>query len=93
MFFYGYNMEYVFLLIIAMILAGLAQAKVSSTYNKYSRVPNRRGLTGEQVAAQMLIQAGIHDVRIERVAGHLTDHMTPEQRPCAFLPVFMTAEA
>ena len=34
MFFYGYNMEYVFLLIIAMILAGLAQAKVSSTYNK-----------------------------------------------------------
>lgn len=90
MFFYGYNMEYVFLLIIAMILAGLAQAKVSSTYNKYSRVPNRRGLTGEQVAAQMLIQAGIHDVRIERVAGHLTDHY---QRPCVFLPVFMTAEA
>ena len=77
MFFYGYNMEYVFLLIIAMILAGLAQAKVSSTYNKYSRVPNRRGLTGEQVAAQMLIQAGIHDVRIERVAGHLTDHYDP----------------
>lgn len=80
MFFYGYNMEYVFLLIIAMILAGLAQAKVSSTYNKYSRVPNRRGLTGEQVAAQMLIQAGIHDVRIERVAGHLTDHYDPRTK-------------
>ncbi len=87
MFFYGYNMDYVLLLIIAVVLAGLAQAKVSSTYNKYSRVPNRRGLTGEQVAAQMLIQAGIHDVRIERVA------MTPEQRRCAFLPAYMTAEA
>ena len=80
MFFYGYNMDYVFLLIIAVVLAGLAQAKVSSTYNKYSRVPNRRGLTGEQVAAQMLIQAGIHDVRIERVAGHLTDHYDPRTK-------------
>lgn len=80
MFFYGYNMDYVFLLIIAVVLAGLAQAKVSSTYNKYSRVPNRRGLTGEQVAAQMLIQADIHDVRIERVAGHLTDHYDPRTK-------------
>ena len=34
MFFYGYNMDYVLLLIIAVVLAGLAQAKVSSTYNK-----------------------------------------------------------
>lgn len=80
MLFYGSSMSYVFLMILAMIFAGAAQAKVSSTYNKYSRVPNRRGLTGQQVAAQMLIQAGIHDVRIERVAGHLTDHYDPRTK-------------
>lgn len=80
MFFYGYDMKSFLLMIIAVIFAGMAQAKVSSTYSKYSRVPNRRGLTGEQVAAQMLMQAGIHDVRIERVAGHLTDHYDPRTK-------------
>lgn len=80
MFFYGYDMRSFLLMILAVIFAGMAQAKVSSTYSKYSRVPNRRGLTGEQVAAQMLMQAGIHDVRIERVAGHLTDHYDPRTK-------------
>lgn len=68
------------LLIIAFLLAGAAQMKVSSTYNKYSRVANRRGLSGEEVAAQMLQNAGIFDVRIERVAGNLTDHYDPRTK-------------
>lgn len=68
------------ILIIAFLLAGVAQMKVSSTYNKYSRVPNRRGLSGEEVAAQMLQNAGIFDVRIERVAGNLTDHYDPRTK-------------
>ena len=73
-------MDYIIWLIIAMIFAGVAQAKVSSTYKKYSKVPNKRGFTGEQVATQMLLNAGITDVRVERVAGHLTDHYDPRTK-------------
>ncbi|MBM6829732.1 zinc metallopeptidase [Anaerotignum lactatifermentans] len=68
------------ILIIAFLLAGAAQMKVSSAYNKYSRVPNRRGISGEEVAAQMLQNAGIFDVRIERIAGNLTDHYDPRTK-------------
>ncbi len=73
-------MSYWFYMIIAMVLTGMAQAKVSSTYNKYSRVPNRRGFSGRDVAQQMLMNAGIYDVSIERVAGHLTDHYDPRTK-------------
>ncbi len=77
---FGYSMNYWFFMILTMIITGLAQAKVSSTYRKYSKVTNRRYLTGQQVAAQMLIDADIHDVRIERVAGRLTDHYDPRTK-------------
>ena len=78
--FYGMSMNYWLFMILTMVITGMAQAKVSSTYRKYSQVPNKRGLTGQQVAAQMLMDANIHDVRIERVAGHLTDHYDPRTK-------------
>lgn len=70
-------MSYFAYMLVAMIIAGAAQAKVSSAFKKYSRVPNKRGMTGAAVAQQMLLLAGIHNVRVERVAGHLTDHYDP----------------
>lgn len=73
-------MSYWLYMIIAMVLTGMVQARVSSTYNKYSQVPNRRGFSGREVAQQMLMNAGIFDVSIERVAGHLTDHYDPRTK-------------
>lgn len=70
-------MGYFMFMLLAMVLAGTAQAKVSSTYKKYSQVPNRRGMTGKEVAEQILLLSGITHVRVERVAGHLTDHYDP----------------
>ncbi len=69
-----------FLLILAMILSLYAQSNISNTYNKYSRIANRRGYTGAQVATQMLQNSGIYDVRVERVAGNLTDHYDPRTK-------------
>ena len=57
-------MDYIIWLIIAMIFAGVAQAKVSSTYKKYSKVPNKRGFSGEQEAKQMLLNARITYLRV-----------------------------
>ena len=78
MFFY-YDRWY-FLVVLAFIFSLYAQGKVSSTFNKYSRIRNRRGYTGAQVAEMMMQNAGIYDVRVERVAGHLTDHYDPRTK-------------
>lgn len=67
----------VFLLIPAMIISMIAQARVSSTYNRYLRVPAQSGYTGLEVARAMLNANGLRNVRVEPVAGHLTDHYDP----------------
>ena len=78
---YGYGMDPMyFLVILAFIFSMVAQTKVSTTFNKYSRVRNRAGFTGAQVATQMLQNAGIYDVSVQRVAGNLTDHYDPRTK-------------
>lgn len=68
------------LFILALILSLYAQSNVTGTYNKYARVSNRRGYSGAQVATQMLQNSGIYDVKVERVAGNLTDHYDPRTK-------------
>ncbi len=68
------------LVLIAFFFSMYAQTQVSGTYKRYSRVANRRGYTGAQVATLMLQNAGIYDVRVERVAGNLTDHYDPRTK-------------
>lgn len=78
---YGYGMDpWYILVILAFIFSMVAQTKVSTTFNKYSRVRNRAGFTGAQVATQMLQNAGIYDVSVQRVAGNLTDHYDPRTK-------------
>ena len=57
-----------------------ASANVSHTYNRYRNVRTMRGVMAQEVAAQMLQEAGIYDVRIERVSGNLTDHYDPRNK-------------
>ena len=68
------------LVLVGVVLSLLASARVKSTFNKYSRMHNSRGITGAQAAQQVLNQAGIHDVRIEAIAGNLTDHYDPRSK-------------
>ena len=75
--FYYYDPTYL-LLIPGLILALYAQFKVSSTYARFKREPSRSGLTGAQIARQILDTNGCGSVRIERVPGSLTDHYDPE---------------
>src|SRR6266566_7495725 len=57
-----------------------AQLKVSSTYNRYLQVPAGRGLTGAEAARDVLDDAGLQNVPVEEVPGHLTDHYDPTKR-------------
>lgn len=69
---------YIILVIPAMLLALWAQVKVKSTYNKFSKVSNTKGITGAYAAQAVLTHYGINDVRIEQVSGKLTDHYDPK---------------
>ena len=55
-----------------------AQAKVRSTYGKYSRYRARSGYTGADVARDILRRNGLGNVAVERVRGELTDHYDPK---------------
>ncbi len=65
------------LLIPALIFAFWAQSKVKSTYKRYSGIHNSAGLSGREVARQILDQSGLYNVEIEAVAGTLSDHYDP----------------
>lgn len=61
----------------AIIFALIAQAQVSSTFNRFSAVYSRRGKTAAQVAREILDENGLESVSIEHVSGNLTDHYDP----------------
>lgn len=58
----------------------LVQQNLNSKFARYSRIPIDGGLTGRQVAEQMLRDHGIYDVRVTSVAGQLTDHYNPANK-------------
>jgi uncharacterized protein len=63
------------------LLFGLwAQMKVKRTFDKYSRVAPRNGMTGADAAAAVLRSSGLRDLAIRPVAGRLTDHYDPRNR-------------
>lgn len=72
----GYYTSYI-IMIPAILIAMWASFNVKSTYKKYSKVINSRGLTGAQVARQILDMNGLNNVRVEHIAGDLTDHFDP----------------
>lgn len=68
------------LVIIGALISAFAALRVKSTFRRFSDMRSVRGLSAEQVAQRILNGAGIHDVRIERVSGSLTDHYAPNEK-------------
>jgi uncharacterized protein len=63
------------------LLLGIwAQAKLSHAYGKYSEVPVDSGMTGAEAAREILDRAGLVNVPVEEVPGHLSDHYDPMKR-------------
>ena len=78
---YGFYWDSTYYLVLAGVaLCAIASWNVSSTYRRFSRVMNSRGMVAQDVAAQILQRSGIYDVRIERVRGNLTDHYSPHEK-------------
>ncbi len=63
------------------LLLGIwAQIKLSHAYGKYSRVPVDSGMTGAEAAREILDRAGLNNVPVEEIPGHLSDHYDPAKR-------------
>lgn len=73
---YYYDSTYI-LVLIGAVISLLAQAKVKSTFSKYARVASASGSNAADAAQRILSGAGIYDVRIQHIAGDLTDNYNP----------------
>ena len=70
----------------AMILGFIAQALVQGRFKQYSQVATMRGLTGAQVARQILDTNGLSGVSIEETQGFLTDNYDPRSQTLRLSP-------
>ncbi|HND87964.1 MAG TPA: zinc metallopeptidase [Saprospiraceae bacterium] len=71
------------LLLISLLFMGIGfilSNVLKSKFRKYSEVPLHNGMSGAEVASNMLRHFGLNDVQITQVEGQLTDHYNPADR-------------
>ena len=68
---------YIVLVLPAVIFTMWANANVKSTFGRYSKQLNSRGITGAQAARRVLDANGLQSVAIQQIDGELTDHYDP----------------
>ena len=78
--YYGFYGPYPILMILSIALSLYASSRVNRNYRKYSKVYNKTGMSGFQVARRILDANGLYDVPIEMQRGVMTDHYDPTRR-------------
>ena len=73
-------MEYYLFLAITLLITFGAQAYLNSTYKRYEKMLNQKGITGRDVARRILDYNSMKDVEIQKVSGFLSDHYDPKQK-------------
>lgn len=77
--YYGFDKTYI-LVLLAAILSIWASTRVNATYSKYAKVRSMQGMTGAEAAQRILYYAGLSNIRVEHVSGHLSDHYDPRDK-------------
>ena len=74
-----FYMDYWYLILVVptIILALIAQVRVSSTFRIFSGYKSKINITAAEVTRRILDNNGLGSVRVERVSGKLTDHYDP----------------
>jgi uncharacterized protein len=72
--------------IIFMLIGWAIQSTLKSKFRKYSQMGLMSGLSGKEIAEQMLRDHSIYDVRVVSVDGQLTDHYNPETKTVNLSP-------
>lgn len=65
---------------LALIITVGAQIFVETSYSKYKKVKNERGLSGAEAARYLLNKKGLQNVKVLEVRGHLSDHYDPRSK-------------
>ena len=78
-----FNINYLVYMLPALLLGLIAQVYVQSRYNKWSKVQNRSGMSGAQVAQRLIERQGMHNLQLKGIAGQLTDHYDPRNKTLA----------
>ena len=71
---------YILVMVVGIAISGIAAIWVRSTYSKYSKQPSASGFPGARVARAILDRNNLSKVRVEPVAGTLTDHYDPRRK-------------
>jgi uncharacterized protein len=71
---------YLIVMIVGALISGAAALWVRTSYSKYSKKMSASGLTGQQTARMILDRNNLTNVRVEPVAGQLTDHYDPMRK-------------
>ena len=66
--------------LIALAITIVAQIFVTSTYNKFLKKNNSRGITDLEAARRILDKNGLHDVKVVMTAGTMGDHYNPQTK-------------
>lgn len=81
----GYNSAW-FLMIAIAIVSFIVQWRFKSKFKQYAEISLLSGLTGKDVAEQMLKDNNIYDVQVVSVEGELSDHYNPENKTVNLSP-------
>lgn len=76
--YYGFDWTYLVLVLPCLILSLWASSSVKNTFRRYSTQYSTRRISGADAAQRVLRSHGVHNVRIERISGNLTDHFDPK---------------
>ena len=78
-YYYGFDWTYL-LILAAFVFTLIVQGTMRGTFRKYSRIRSGSGMTGAQVAQQILASEGLYGVQVLQVSGDLTDHYDPRNK-------------
>ena len=78
-----FDLNYLIYMLPALLLGMIAQFYVTSRYNSWSKVPNKAGMTGTQVAQRLMEQYGMYNLTLKGTPGQLTDHYDPRNKTLA----------
>ncbi len=84
--FLGIDPLYWMMMIPIFLLSAVSSWKVKSTFKKFSKKANSSGLTGAEIAAQILRRNGLSHVRVEQASGFLSDHYDPTKKVVRLSP-------
>lgn len=81
----GFGSPWLLMIVIA-VVSLIVQTRFRSKFSHYAEIGLLSGLSGKEVAEQMLKDNGIYDVKVVSIEGQLTDHYDPQTKTVNLSP-------